>query len=365
MAANSLLSPRISKGRKPSSPIPPTKIVDLFLTYDCNFSCPHCFVRDRGKKIDMTPSTLDRSIDWIVETSVDFAEIVFLGGEPTLQPLLIERAVARSRKWAQLCPIRLSFSMTTNGYCLNQELMAQLQEWGVFYIISIDGYGRRHDRVRHARRGASSFEVIKKNVDLVKHYQKKLGARFTVSPGNVGWLADDLARLFRLGFDAFILGPVTGVPWSEEAIAKYTSEIVSFARARQTVNGRPVPELSPIDSEDNYTGLWGCGAGRGRVAIDPLGYIFACGRFAGLKRREALVLGDVYHGMDPTGNIALFQDAGRGERPSCTSCAIKNRCLGGCPAVNWQENHSLLLPAEMECKMNKARVEAKRQLAVG
>lgn len=339
-----------------------TKIVDLFLTYDCTLSCPHCFVQDRGKKIDMTPSILDRSIDCIVETSQSFTEIVFLGGEPTLKPLLIERAIERFKKWTEVYPINFRFSMTTNGFCLNERLINMLAEWNIHYIISIDGYGNRHDGIRPAKNGLSSFEAIKKNVDLIKQFQRKLGTRFTVSPRNVWWLAEDLSKLFEMGFDTFIIGPMTGISWPNTAVEKYINEMVSFSREREVVDGRYVPELSLIDNKDIYINIWGCGAGNGRVAIDPLGYIFACGRFTGLKREEMLVLGDIYNGIYPTGNIQLFLNSNNLERTFCENCEICNMCLGGCPALNWEENQSLILPAAMECIMNKARIEIIRRL---
>ncbi|MEJ2158596.1 MAG: hypothetical protein P8X96_24995, partial [Desulfobacteraceae bacterium] len=61
------------------------------------------------------------------------------GGEPTLEPLLIERAVYRSLNWQRHSGKRFNFNMTTNALNIDEKLAASLAGWGIKYLFSIDG----------------------------------------------------------------------------------------------------------------------------------------------------------------------------------------------------------------------------------
>lgn len=61
----SILPPSLNSGARPVR----ARIVDLLLTCDGNSQCPYCFLKGHGHGQAMTHSILDRSIDWIVETS--------------------------------------------------------------------------------------------------------------------------------------------------------------------------------------------------------------------------------------------------------------------------------------------------------
>ena len=339
--------------------IPVTAIVDLFLTYDCNMRCPYCFVQDSGKKVTMSPDVLDTAIDWIVTTSGPIAEIVFLGGEPTLTPLLIERAIARVKNWERRCPIKISFNMTTNALYIDETLAANFARWGVNYMISIDGYGKRQDRSRPTITGESSFEIFRSKFDMLLKYQNSMAGRVTVLPKNVVGLNNDLQRLHAMGFSSFIVSPATGIKWSDKQINKYIGEMVDFASQRKSRNGKKIPYLSPVDDPDQGEHGWGCSAGNGRYSIDPQGKIFACGRMTSLDDDAGLVFGDIYEGIDPKGNILKFQDRSYESRLQCIDCYMRDKCIGGCAAVNFEETGSVVTPSANECRFAKAVEEIK------
>ncbi|MCP4631579.1 MAG: radical SAM protein [candidate division Zixibacteria bacterium] len=342
-----------------SSEISPIRIVDLLLTYDCNSNCPYCFVKSRGKPVSMSPETLDRSIDWMVETAVESVEIVLLGGEPTIEFLLIERAINRARDWTYRVPIKFRFTMTSNALLIEEKLADRLAEWGVNYMISIDGYGERHDKSRPSKNVNSPFSIIKDNIDKLKFYQPNMAARFTVTPKNVNWLREDLGKLYEMGFDYFIVAPATGIDWTDRDLDEYVSQLADFSINRSKNNGHPKPIISPVDDKLQGQGIWGCGAGNGRYSIDPLGNIFACARFAQLEAEKGLKLGDIYNGIDPSGNILKFQDHSYHSRKECISCYLRERCIGGCPSVNLDDTGDIITPSPNECRMNKALAKLK------
>lgn len=346
-------------------PAMPTRVVDLLLTYDCNSRCPYCFIKDRGAAIPMSPLVLDRAIDWTVETCDGTVELVFLGGEPTLEPGLIERAVHRAREWERRAPVRFQFSMTTNLLNLDEAMGRKLADWGVPYLISVDGYGRRHDLARPAADKAigSPFALIAERVPKLRALQVHMGARVTPLPKNAQYLFEDLTKLQALGFDTFIVSPATGIDWSDAALESFVEQMTRFGQSRERLEGEAWPRLIGLEEPNDYKGVWGCGAALGRYAIDPHGNIFACARFAERDARKGLALGDIFTGVDPQGDIRKFSDYRAAPRPICDTCADRDECLGGCPAVNLDETGSLAGPSPNECRFVKAMNRIQRALA--
>lgn len=312
----------------------------------------------------MSAEILDASIDWIARSSDGVVNVILLGGEPTLEPRLIDRAVKRSRRWLRAGGIRLNFTMTTNGLAIDEPLAAMLAKAGVHYTLSIDGVGERHDSARPARDGKPVYERLVRALPMLLRYQPKIPVRTTVTPKSVDTLAEDLGALASLGFDSFIVAPASGIAWPDEALKAFVDGIVAFSRSRPLVGGRPTPHLSPFDDRTEAVSAWGCGAGRGRYCIDPLGKIFACGRFAQLDSHRGLVLGDVHKGIDPAGSIAAFRDSPKASRDSCAACEIRDRCIGGCPAINLSETGSLVTPSPNECRHNKLVEDVQRHITL-
>lgn len=342
--------------------IPKVVAVDLFLTYNCNCKCSYCFVQDSGSDIRMTPDILDQSIDWIVKHAGGNVQLVFLGGEPTLEPKLIERAVQRCRSWEKRYPVKFAFNMTTNSLNIDEQLAEKLARWGVHYLLSVDGYGERHNKSRPARFTDKPFDIIKSRFPVLKKYQKHITARLTVLPSLVNGLCDDLIKLQEMGFDAFVVSPATGVPWTDEKLQHYTDEMVRFASDRPVKNGRPVPNISPVDDPAQGKNSWGCAAGRGRISIDPRGKIFACGRMTCLNDEDGLSFGDIFRGIDIDGHINDFQDTTYESRLDCITCDLREKCIGGCAAVNWDANRSLVKPDPTQCRMTHAFEEIKKRV---
>lgn len=334
--------------------IPQTRIVDLFLTYNCNCRCSYCFVQDSGKNISMNPETLDKSIDWIANTAGSEVEIVFLGGEPTLEPLLLERAIYRCKNWQKHSGKHFKFNMTTNALNITKKLAENLAKWDVKYLFSIDGYGERHNNSKPSITHQNPFDHIEKNFSMLKEYQNFIPARMTILPRNVSWLSHDLKMLTEMGFDSFTVSPATGVLWNEENIETFIEEMVRFSKNRPMKFGKPFPHMTPVDDTDQGANYWGCSAGRGRFSIDPLGKIFGCGRMTSLSDEQGLPFGDIYSGIDPNGNINLFQDDSYTSRLQCIDCFLREKCSGGCAAVNFETTGSLVKPAHDQCRFAKA-----------
>lgn len=282
-----------------------------------------------------------------------------------MTPHLIERAVSRCKRWEENLSISFTLTMTTNGLNIDENLASKLEQWNIHYLLSIDGYGKRHNKSRPARFTKNPFQIIRDRFAMLKKYQKNITARLTVLPALARGLCNDLNRLHEMGFESFIISPATNVDWSTEEIQQYVEEMVQFASNRSVRNNCPYPYISPIDDTlVQRKDVWGCGAGRGRFAIDPRGKIFACARLTRLNENDGLYFGDIFQGIDRNGHINKFQDTTLKSRPECMNCSLRDTCLGGCPALNWDANQDTVKPDKDRCHIIYAH-EKIRQRACG
>jgi uncharacterized protein len=343
--------------------------VDLFLTENCNCRCSYCFVEGKNHR-SLSLEIAQKTVDFLVNHSGNETDlgILFFGGEPLMQFDLIREIVAYSKKVTSDTSKEISFSMTTNGTLMTEPMMQYFEENDIRYLLSIDGDKPTHDLHRSLLNGGSSFDLISKKFPMMKKYQPWQGARVTTMPDTVHRLSHNIQTLFGLGINQFIIGMATGISWSEKKCAVFLKEMKRvgefyLAQIRQEAPIRlTIFEKGDIDRKhEDYTCVWGCGAGRGRIGVNARGEIFGCGRFVGLDSlKGALPLGDVIHGFTNPENRAQLMDLSAWKRIDCIHCNYRNRCNGGCPAVNYGTTGSVFSPPYDECLSAKVYCELKK-----
>ncbi len=104
--------------------------VNWTLSYDCNFSCRHCYSRGReGRELPL--SDVLRIVDELARCRVAFVN--FGGGEPLVYPHLREVARAAADRG-------LRVSMNTNGWLLDRAVAEGLGAAGFSTVgVSVDG----------------------------------------------------------------------------------------------------------------------------------------------------------------------------------------------------------------------------------
>jgi len=107
------------------------------ITNQCNLRCPICFTFNRSDAIYHMPvAEMERTVDWIIESSQRVDLINITGGEPTLHPEII--SILRACKRPEIGRI----TMNTNGIHLAQdyELCERLSEMGIYVILSFNTF---------------------------------------------------------------------------------------------------------------------------------------------------------------------------------------------------------------------------------
>lgn len=122
---------------------------------ECNLSCSHCYINpaQHGK----SPLALETMIDWLAlfADKRRRANVIFLGGEPTLHPALAQAVKAARRLGYE------SITIDTNGY-LFHDILSKVAPGEVdFFSFSLDGATREtNDRIR----GNGSYDTCLKGI---------------------------------------------------------------------------------------------------------------------------------------------------------------------------------------------------------
>ncbi|MBO9999202.1 MAG: TIGR04463 family radical SAM/SPASM RiPP maturase [Cyanobacteria bacterium SID2] len=153
---------------------PRTMILTLAPTLSCNFGCDYCFQGQDKPSATMSPDVQDAIVDFVNRSrfGIDRLHVAWYGGEPLLQPKVIESLSDRLIEICDRRRIQYDATIVTNGYRLDREMAQSLSQRRVRTVqVTLDGDAKDHDLRRLLRTGKPTFERItanlKENVDRV------------------------------------------------------------------------------------------------------------------------------------------------------------------------------------------------------
>ncbi|NIM06302.1 MAG: radical SAM protein [Armatimonadetes bacterium] len=349
----------------------PTNTVDLFITQACNLRCDYCFV-GRKKPRHATEEQLHRAVDFVLKESANAKQVKFVlfGGEPLLRKDLVRSVAEYSRRRGRETGKQVIFELTTNGTLIDDDALELAHEFGFNYLISIDGDRCSHDLHRKMPDGSGSFDTIVDKIPLVQRWDGHGAAgRVTVNPDTIGRLARGIRELVEIGFTFFLIAANEDVTWSREDLDEYGRQLEEVARFYIKVNEKErrvqIPTfMEPLEvKQKRFTHLWGCHAGRGRLAIDCDGRIFPCARFAGLQDDEGVYqLGTLEDGITEWAARRRVSYDDPQTRYHCLACEYHEYCTGGCPATSFQNCGSVFRPTEVFCAVAKTTLKILKEM---
>lgn len=157
----------------------------LKITDNCNFKCLYCYYnispQERGPIInsDMPSKVAEKAIYYFFSLSLSENRVSryskrvigFYGGEPLLRFDFIKHCVNYAKS---LCfKDTLQFNITTNGSLLDEEKIKYFVENNFNLLISIDGPENEHNKCRTFSNGEGTFDIIWKNVRLIRQINPK------------------------------------------------------------------------------------------------------------------------------------------------------------------------------------------------
>ena len=368
----------------------PVATVTFQITDNCNLKCTYCYQLNKNTLI-MPLEVAQKFIDLLLENNENTQMYIntehstaiileFIGGEPLLQPQLIDniiqyfikRSIEKNHPWQYNWRI----SLCSNGTLyFNPEVQKLLKKYKnkISFSISIDGNKQLHDSCRIFPDGTGSYDIA---IKAAKHYRQNfnqhLGTKMTIVPNNIIFLSDAVINLINENYIGINLNCSFEKGWEiKHAKILYNElKILSNYIIENNLENNIYISLY----EENFfkpklltdSQNW-CGGNGKMIALDWKGDIYPCIRYMESSlNNEAppFIIGNIDKGFCFNENckncVKLLKSVNRLTQSSeeCINCQIAEGCAW-CQAYNYQDsggniNHR----ATYICIMHKARALA-------
>lgn len=335
------------------------KVTQLILqvTQDCNLRCEYCYYvnedyRNRHhSKLNMDESVALKAIDYLLEHSMDKNEIIlgFYGGEPLLRFDLIKKCIEYTEKNVQ--DRKVSFSLTTNGTLLRDEIIEYFIKQDVSIFISLDGMKETHDRNRKFANGSGSFDVVMAKVSEVKRkypdYFKKIYFNTVISPDMDMNCVREYYEADAVLSDAHFTSSTIQEFYTDNPVQYddklYIDSLYEEFRALLVCAGRLSAEDIPFMYRGNITDIrkmqqslhkdfllpssfhhgGPCVAGSRRLFVDVHGEFYPCERVS--EQSSVMHLGNLESGIDLE-KVKTLLNVGKITENECLNCWALVHC---------------------------------------
>lgn len=360
------------ENKKPSLPQDqnPITSMSLLVTRACNLRCVYCYEDKTGEKMDEKTALL--AVDWLIEKSGDMRSIriVFFGGEPLLNYPLIKTVVEYSLKKVHMANKNVSFSITTNGTLLDDEIIHFLQGHNIKTMISFDGTRELQNSQRPFKSGNDSYDIILPKIkNLLKIIPQAMGHAVVMGNTSPDIVMDELQNI---GFEKVSFAMNSQSLFTDNAPVKEASgrDAQSLLLAlekeaelwHEKIRERNISDLHKLAGRSYLYGAllsllnntkkrYFCGAGRSMASVTPSGDIYLCHRFAGLNEYR---IGDIYSSNLDMGSFSQSQID---TNDICSTCFAKYYCGGGCKHDHVSSWQSIDQPKPQMCKIRRLELE--------
>ena len=304
-------------------------------TLNCNFDCPYCFERHHiGKMSEEIQDKVISFADKMLESSK--ARLLFVtwyGGEPLLEPKIIENLSSKLIKLCEDKKIDYKASIITNGYLLTQKIVDMLANYKVLrYQITIDGIEETHDKTRRLANGDGTFYHIIENLQNLK-IQGVISIRHNIYKDNIQEkeILENLIKKIK--------------KQSGNNLYYYPAIVIGnkASPSNEGVNTLSIEEQCEILLSKNMQSSPGmahyCGAQQmSSFVIDNEGRLYKCWEDVDKPERS---FGDIktwnpyneFYSCNNVENLIKYLNlAGCLEDKECRECIWLPLCKGGCPS---------------------------------
>jgi len=344
----------------------------LEVTQNCNLRCRYCVYSGRHpgmrthNDLAMSWDVARKAIDFFLENpshQTPTQNISFYGGEPTLNMSLVRHCVEYARARDQ----NITFSLTTNGTLLNEQLTRFLVTHDFNIYVSLDGPRTIHDEARVYAGGGGTFEVISRNLRALRdlapeYYAKRVVVLCVVSP------RVDLFKWFAFFANASdLIGDTTPIIGTEVAgvgEAVSAAQLAEFKNGSTALEERYLQKVVREEREDTEFAVlraifeksymfihrrivrpngWDevfhspgtCFPGNFRLFVRANGTYLPC-----VKCNDALEIGNVEQGLDGVKICEIYRAYHELHQNECRTCWAMHLCMS-CIATDIQRTGRL------------------------
>lgn len=164
----------------------------------CNMRCDYCFYCDEMAKREvasygmMSEDTLKNIVKKAMRQAGGEICFAFQGGEPTLRGIgFFKKAVELEERFNRE-HVKVINALQTNGLNLNEEWCRFFKEQDFLVGVSVDGTASIHDTYRRDAGGSTTYERIRKNIDMLEAY----GVEYNILTVVTGPVAEHIKEIY-------------------------------------------------------------------------------------------------------------------------------------------------------------------------
>lgn len=302
-------------------------------TLDCNFRCWYCYEKHQKGSImsDNTLAAVKKHIGYVFETQKELQafHLNFFGGEPLLgYKKVVYPLINYCKNKCKEHNTQLQLQFTTNGYLINEKILADLKECYVDFQITLDGGKEHHDKTRFLSNGKGSFNAITQNIALIAQHHKHVCLRINFTADNIesvttikdflGSIPDDKRDYISIDFQR--VWQDIDQAKNDNTDEKAASFIEGFKQLGYNVSSYNTPQSA----------LHLCyGDRNNQVLVNYDGKIFKC---TARDFTEQNALGRLLHNgtIEWKSNLLQERQKSKFNHAACHKCNIAPLCGGSC-----------------------------------
>lgn len=326
-------------------------------TYIANDIAVHNCFEIHNTKV-MTIETARKTLEFLcynaVESGVGRFDAMIFGGEPLLNPDVVEEIFRYGVELSQKHNVTFTSNIITNCTVMNDRIKNMLIKWrdpaNLTIQLSVDGKQEVQDRYRITKTGGGSFHLVEKNIPIFQEIfaddPRRLSIHGCVNRDTVGSLYESY-HFFKYdwGFSNIWFLPVIEEKWRLEDVVTYDEQNKLIFEdilktIKETGDISPVYEYAPMDRcmDRQVRPSAPCGAGKNFVTVTCNGEIYPCHQIYFHDPDKETLIGNVYTGIDEPART-MYIDYTQANL-SCPSTCENVHCFR-CLAVNWIENGNI------------------------
>lgn len=305
----------------------------------CNLGCKYCFIGkiNNHTMICMSEQTLLNALQkfstYLQEHKMKDGTVLFYGGEPTLKFNLVKKAVL----FGKTQPVKMKFSIITNGTLLTEEYMKFIKENNIQLSISLDGPKELTDHSRIFKEYNNSvYDTVVQKIQKLRKLNIEFGLSVTLSkdaldyPQLKNWLSE--IGVTGFGFNPLIFSQPTN-EWKTyyKRVSKFLFELRDYLVPQNITEERLGRKYTAFYSSTfKYND---CPARGGeQFVVTPNGDVVVCHGYWNQPHGEVCgnINKDSIKTIQQSRNYKKWKNNLTVNKQKCLKCPAIRICGGGC-----------------------------------
>lgn len=324
--------------------------LQVFLTNRCNLACSYCFQHHFEQSFNF--DAFIKSV-WELKSLLSPKElsVMFCGGEPFVAFEEIKAVVDFIAKEFDNIPV--IFYVTTNGTLLTPDIVEYIAEKNIDISVSIDGRQDLHDKNRLFSNGQGTFDVVNKNLKLLRDNEVPVCIKTVVS--DLSTVKDTYLYIKQQwNPESFFLSECIG----KTVIVKSQYEMEHYSRLWREIIDMELDcffkdgtwslirfssLLKRLFAKEKYLAF--CDACNGTYCIFLNGDIYPCYRAAEFPEFK------LDAGSIKKADTLFMKGISKKVNETCSDCGILQLCGGGCAINSYEFGGEIANIYEPDCQM--------------